>query len=96
MGNTEGTTGVLYNREDSCSPSIQQPIPLPFYAQDPKSSRVPKIALIKKQQGNCSIYEKILNAQLEGAIGVVLYDSQFIDYETSLDDRKKVKKKQRT
>ncbi|KAI7889251.1 uncharacterized protein EV154DRAFT_565638, partial [Mucor mucedo] len=53
MPPVDGANGVLYNREYSCSSdTIIQPIPIPFYADSPKLSKVPKIALIKKQGGN--------------------------------------------
>ncbi|CEP13640.1 hypothetical protein [Parasitella parasitica] len=72
----DGTTGVLYNRGDSCASGIvQQPVPLPFYSIDAKSTKVPKIALITKQGGSCSLVEKIRNAENEGAIGVIVYDT---------------------
>lgn len=72
----DGTSGVLYNRDDSCSPNaIDQLIPIPFYTATSKLSKVPKIALIKKQGGNCTLIEKIKNAQLEGAIGAIIYDT---------------------
>lgn len=88
QASVDGTNGVLYNRDDSCSPdTINQPIPIPFYAVTAKLSKVPKIALIKKQGGNCTMIEKIRNAQLEGAIGAILYDS---DGSTNLEDRKAV------
>jgi hypothetical protein len=95
LGNTpsayfDGTTGVLYNRDDSCSSStIQQPIPLPFYSVDVKSTSVPKVALIKKQGGACSIVEKIRNAETEGAIGAIVYDNRM---NTNAEDRKLVRK----
>ncbi|KAF1799152.1 hypothetical protein V8B55DRAFT_1519092 [Mucor lusitanicus] len=83
----DGATGVLYNRDDSCSPlTVQQPIPLPFYDADPKSSKVPKIALIKKQGGNCTLVQKILNAEYEGAIGAIVYDT--LTNATHFEDRK--------
>ncbi|KAK4516711.1 uncharacterized protein ATC70_011689 [Mucor velutinosus] len=83
----DGATGVLYNRDDSCSPlTVQQPIPLPFYDVDPKSTKVPKIALIKKQGGNCTLIQKILNAEHEGAIGAIVYDT--LVNATHVDDRK--------
>lgn len=86
----DGATGVLYNRDDSCSPlTVQQPIPLPFYDADPKSSKVPKIALIKKQGGNCTLVQKILNAEYEGAIGAIVYDT--LTNATHFEDRKAVK-----
>ncbi|KAI9366491.1 hypothetical protein BD770DRAFT_450677 [Pilaira anomala] len=70
-----GTKGVLYNREDSCSPeTIEQPIQAPFFAPI-KLSLVPKIALIKKHSGPCSLVEKIKNAQKESAIGVIIYNN---------------------
>ncbi|KAI8061387.1 hypothetical protein BDF21DRAFT_403177 [Thamnidium elegans] len=76
-----GTKGVLYNREESCSPdTIEQPVPIPFYADSAKSSKVPKIALIKKQGGPCSLVEKIKNAQKESAIGVIIYDISEMTY----------------
>lgn len=85
----DGTTGVLYNRDDSCSPlTVQQPIPLPFYSADAKSTKVSKIALIKKQGGTCSIVEKIRNAETEGAIGAIVYDTLT---NTNAEDRKAVK-----
>jgi hypothetical protein len=76
---SEGTIGVLYNRDDSCLATIQQPIPYPFYAATPKQSQVPKIAFIRKQGGNCTLVEKILNAQNEGAIGAIVYDTIIIN-----------------
>lgn len=86
----DGTTGVLYNRDDSCSPSTtQQPIPFPFYDADPKSTKVPKIALIKKQGGDCTLVQKILNAEHEGAIGAIVYDT--LSNATHDQDRKAVK-----
>lgn len=90
IASTEGTEGVLYNREDSCTPNtIQQSIPLPFYAVDPKSAKVPKIAFIKS--GSCTVYEKILNAQIEGAIGAIIYDtSADFSNETTKNELKKV------
>lgn len=73
---TDGTMGVLYNRDDSCSPETPpQNIPIPFYTATPKLSKVPKIALIKKQGGSCTLAEKIKNAQIEGAIGAIVYDT---------------------
>lgn len=86
----DGTNGVLYNREDSCSETIDQPIPIPFYASSPKQSKVPKIALIKKQGGNCTLSQKIIFAQLEGAIGVIVYDSN--GSMTESEDHKAVNK----
>lgn len=75
-----GTVGILYNRDESCSPNtIDQPIPIPFYTVTAKQSKVPKIALIKKQGGNCTLVEKIRNAQLEGAIGAIVYDTKDIN-----------------
>ncbi|GAN00788.1 hypothetical protein MAM1_0002c00212 [Mucor ambiguus] len=83
----DGTTGVLYNRDDSCSPlTVQQSIPFPFYDADPKSTQVPKIALIKKQGGNCTLIQKILNAEQEGAVGVIVYDT--LTNATRMEDRK--------
>ncbi|KAL7318585.1 hypothetical protein PS15m_001808 [Mucor circinelloides] len=83
----DGTTGVLYNRDDSCSSlTIQQLIPFPFYDADPKSTKVPKIALIKKQGGNCTLIQKILNAEHEGAIGAIVYDT--LANATHVEDRK--------
>lgn len=71
-----GTKGVLYNRDDSCSPNpVDQPIPIPFYTANANLSKVPKIALIKKQGGSCSLVEKIRNAQKESAIGAIIYDT---------------------
>lgn len=76
-----GTKGVLYNREESCSPdTIEQPIPIPFYEESAKLSKVPKIALIKKQGGPCSLLEKIKNAQKESAVGAIIYDTSEIAY----------------
>lgn len=89
LADFDGTTGVLYNRGDSCSSStIQQPIPLPFYTADARSTKVPKIALIKKQGGTCSIVEKIRNAETEGAIGAIVYDTLI---NTNAEDCKSVK-----
>ncbi|KAI8891072.1 hypothetical protein K501DRAFT_146543, partial [Backusella circina FSU 941] len=69
--------GILYNRDDSCTPHIIQNITPPFYTDNPKAANVPKIALIKKE-GNCTLTTKILNAQKEGAIGVIIYNNQDI------------------
>lgn len=89
-----GTKGVLYNREDSCSPdTVEQPVPIPFYEESAKLSKVPKIALIKKQGGPCSLLEKIKNAQKESAIGAIIYDTSEITYADQDYKAVKLKKK---
>jgi hypothetical protein len=86
---TDGTVGVLYNRDDSCSPdTLNTSTPWPFYAPTPKLSEVPKIAFIKKQGGSCTLAQKILNAQSEGAIGAIVYDTTANG--TTFEDRKAV------
>jgi hypothetical protein len=69
--------GILYNRDDACTSQVVQSIPYPFYTDDPKAAKVPKIALIKIQ-GNCTITTKLLNAQADGAIGAIIYTDQDI------------------
>ena len=61
-----GTSGILYTREDPCI-AIEAAIQLPA------------IALVENENGNCSTIDRILNAQLEGALGVILYDNTTTD-----------------
>ncbi|KAI8380533.1 hypothetical protein EDC96DRAFT_582586 [Choanephora cucurbitarum] len=63
---SNGTSGILYTREDPCI-AIEAAIQLPA------------IALVENDNGNCSTIDRILNAQLEGALGVILYDNTTTD-----------------
>ncbi|KAI8884823.1 hypothetical protein K501DRAFT_312353 [Backusella circina FSU 941] len=65
---SDGLRGILYDSGDSCNHKIKR-TPLPSII---KKYNITKIALIK-QTGNCFLAQKILNAQLEGASGVVIY-----------------------
>ncbi|KAI8047579.1 uncharacterized protein B0P05DRAFT_565678 [Gilbertella persicaria] len=63
LAHLNGTTaGILYHKADPCSSLIQL--------------NISSIALMKKKEGgDCSLTERILNAQMEGALGVIVYDA---------------------
>jgi hypothetical protein len=72
----DGTTDSLYSRHSLCSRSIvQQSIPILLYTNNLKSTKIPRIALIKKQSRYYSLVGKIKNAKVKGAIDAIVYDT---------------------
>ncbi|KAI8362802.1 hypothetical protein BD560DRAFT_437086 [Blakeslea trispora] len=63
---SNGTSGILYTKEDPCIASET-------------AIQLPVIALVQNENGNCSTMDRILNAQLEGALGVIIYDNSTVD-----------------
>lgn len=61
--------GILYDRGLSCSVNASDdalPAPPNFY-------NLPRIALIKR--GQCFFVQKLLYAQMDGAVGAIVYDN---------------------
>jgi hypothetical protein len=58
----------LYDRGLSCSAEVSDALPIPWQFHD-----LPKIALIKR--GQCFFSQKLLYAQMDGAIGAIVYDN---------------------
>ncbi|KAJ2964357.1 hypothetical protein NQZ79_g708 [Umbelopsis isabellina] len=63
-----GLRGILYDRGLSCSAEVSDALPIPWQFHD-----LPKIALIKR--GQCFFSQKLLYAQMDGAIGAIVYDN---------------------
>ncbi|CAO3672490.1 unnamed protein product [Umbelopsis vinacea] len=63
-----GLRGVLYDRGLSCSVNVSDALPVPTNFHN-----LPKIALIKR--GQCFFSQKLLYAQMDGAIGVIVFDN---------------------
>lgn len=62
--------GILYDRGYSCDINSSFDVTRPtFYSGQ-------KIALVQKGEGiDCDFYTKVYNSQLDGAVGVIIYDS---------------------
>ena len=59
--------GVLYDRGLSCELENTSDTPLPPLLTDQR-----KIALVRR--GNCSFADKVIYSQMDGAVGVIIYD----------------------
>lgn len=65
---THRLQGILYDRGLSCSVNVSDALPVPTNFHN-----LPKIALIKR--GQCFFSQKLLYAQMDGAIGVIVFDN---------------------
>ncbi|KAG2185403.1 hypothetical protein INT44_002194 [Umbelopsis vinacea] len=64
----EGLTGILYDLGLACSANASDALPPPSSLDS-----MPKIALIRR--GQCFFSQKLLHAQMDGAIGAIVYDN---------------------
>ncbi|KAI7847638.1 hypothetical protein BDC45DRAFT_340697 [Circinella umbellata] len=64
---SSGLSGVLYDRGLSCELENTADTPLPSLLTDQR-----KIALVRR--GNCSFEDKVIHSQMDGAVGVIIYD----------------------
>ncbi|CDH48409.1 predicted protein [Lichtheimia corymbifera JMRC:FSU:9682] len=65
---SSGLGGVLYDRGLSCQLDNVSNTPVPALLTDQK-----KIALVKR--GNCTFTDKVLYSQMDGAVGVIIYNN---------------------
>ncbi|KAG2210053.1 hypothetical protein INT47_003489 [Mucor saturninus] len=65
---TSGLQGILYDRGYSCDLNSS------FDVARPTLYTGQKIALVQKG-GDCDFYKKVYTSQLDGAVGVIIYDS---------------------
>ncbi|KAI9257935.1 hypothetical protein BDA99DRAFT_107199 [Phascolomyces articulosus] len=64
---SSGLSGVLYDRGLSCELENTSDTPIPPLLTDQR-----KIALVRR--GNCSFADKVIYSQMDGAVGVIIYD----------------------